>query len=154
MRQDNTQKDSLGGCEEGGTVDGGGKMMQERKADADGAKVTTKIQVKKLSNVDENKVDKKREVEKPCTVAINNSPSVYLVHMDNLTAGKDSGTSASGVLVTQERMTDDDTAKVDTNAKSDGPDTYDTSDASKIDTPNIYVKIGIGKPWVVAITIS
>ena len=80
-------------------------------------------------------------------------PSVSLKQMNNLTYVKDGGNGQGGDLVTQERMTDDDTAKVDTNAKSDGPDTYDTSDASKIDTPNIYVKIGIGKPCTVSITL-
>ena len=79
---------------------------------------------------------------------------MYLIQLENLIAGKDSGTGESGVLVTQKKMTDDDAAKVDTKAESDAPDAYDTSDASKINTPNIYVKIGIGKPWVVAITIS
>ena len=112
------------------------------------------IKFGKLSNADVNKVDEKRQWERPCTVAIDTSPSVSFRYMYNLNDGKDGVTGEVGVLATQQRMTDDDTAKVDTNAKSDGPDTYDTSDASKIDTPNIYVKIGIGKPWVVAITIS
>ena len=48
----------------------------------------------------------------------------------------------------QERMTDTDTAKVDANAKADA------SDASKIDTPKIDVKIGIVKPCDVAIILS
>ena len=41
-RQKNTQTDFLGVWEEGGTVDGGGKLTQERMADADGAKATEK----------------------------------------------------------------------------------------------------------------
>ena len=47
MRQENTQTDSLGGWEEGGTVDGDGKVTQERMTDADGAKVTAKKEAKK-----------------------------------------------------------------------------------------------------------
>ena len=42
MRQDNTQIASLGGWEEVGTVDGGGKVTQDRMIDDDGAKVTAK----------------------------------------------------------------------------------------------------------------
>ena len=56
MIQENTQTASLGGWEEGGTVDGGGKVMQERMKDADGVKITAKkigencqIQLKKFS---------------------------------------------------------------------------------------------------------
>ena len=55
MRQENTQTDSLGGWEEGGTVDGDGKVTQERMTDADGAKVTAK----KEANADKNKADEK-----------------------------------------------------------------------------------------------
>ena len=40
------------------------------------------------------------------------SPSVYLEHLDNLIAGKDGGTGEGSVLVTQERTTDADGAKV------------------------------------------
>ena len=36
MGQENTQTDSLGGWEEGVTVDGGGKVTQERMIDAVG----------------------------------------------------------------------------------------------------------------------
>ena len=100
MRQDNTQITSLGGWEEGGTVDGGRKVNQERMTDADGAKVTAKKEAKKSSNADKNKVDEKRESEKPCTVSIDTSPSVSLRHLDNLTSGKDGGTGEGGVLVT------------------------------------------------------
>ena len=55
--------------------------------------------------------------------------------------------------MTQERMIDADTAKFDAkkNAKADAPD---TSGASKIDTPKIYVKRGIGKACAVAIALS
>ena len=55
------------------------------------------------------------------------------------------------ILVTQERITDSDTAKVDANVKSDAPD---ASNASKINTPNIDVKTGIVKPCAVAIKLS
>ena len=71
--------------------------------------------------------------------------------MDSLAAGKDFGTGEGGVLVTQERMTDTDVAKVDANAKSDAPD---PSDASNIDTPNINVKRGMGETCAVAIALS
>ena len=40
LRQYNTQKAILYGCEEGGTFNGGGKVTQERMIDADGEKVT------------------------------------------------------------------------------------------------------------------
>ena len=138
----------MGGCEEGGTVDGGGKLTQERMTDADGAKVAEKKEAKTLTNVDENKVDKKGESEKPCTVSIDTSPSVYLRHMYNLTAVKDVGTGEGGVLVTQDRMEDADASKVDVNAEADAPD------SSKIDTTKINVKRGIGKLCAVAIALS
>ena len=41
-RQEDTHIDSLGGWYEGGTVDGGGKVTQERTVDADSTKVTAK----------------------------------------------------------------------------------------------------------------
>ena len=69
-------------------------------------------------------------------------------HLDNLKAGKDSGTGEYGVLVTQERMTDADAAKVDANTKADAPD------GSRINTPNIDAKRGIGKPCTIVITLS
>ena len=59
MRKDNTQKASLGGWEEGGTVDGNGKVTQDRMKDAYAAKVTAKKGAKLLSNADKNKADKK-----------------------------------------------------------------------------------------------
>ena len=74
-----------------------------------------------MSNADENKVDKKSESEKPCTVAIDIPPSMYLRHMDNLTPGKYDGTGEGGVLVTHNRMTDSDADKVDAIAKVDAP---------------------------------
>ena len=74
--------------------------------------------------------------------------------MDNLKASKDCGTGEGGVLVTQERMTDTDATKVDANAKADGPDASDASDGSKINTPNINGKGGIGKPCTIDIVIS
>ena len=43
----------------------------------------------KLSNADENKVDKKRESERPGTVAIDRPHSVSLRHMEKITADKD-----------------------------------------------------------------
>ena len=63
-----------------------------------------------------------------------------LRQLDDLTAGKGGGTVEGGVLVTQERTTDADAAKVDANAKSDASDTSDASDGSKIDTPKDLVK--------------
>ena len=148
MRQENTQTASLGGWEEGGTVDDVGKVKQERMKGADRAKVTAKKEATKISNADKNKVDEKRESEKPCTVAVDTSPSVSFRQLDNLAAGKDGGTGEGGVLVNQYRMTDADAEKVDANEKSDNPD---TSDSFKIDTPMIDVKRGIGKPCAVAI---
>ena len=44
---------------------------------------------------------------------IDKSPSVYLIHMENLIAGKDSVTGEGGALVTQESMADADAAKID-----------------------------------------
>ena len=46
--------------------------------------------------------------------------------------------------MTQDRMTDNDAANVDAKSKTDAPK------ASKLDTPKIYVKTGIGKTCVVA----
>ena len=48
MRQENTQTAVSGGWEEGGTVNGGGKVTQERMTDADGAKVTAKKRCKTI----------------------------------------------------------------------------------------------------------
>ena len=42
MKHENTQIDSLGVWEEGGTVYGGGKVTQESMTDTDGAKVAAK----------------------------------------------------------------------------------------------------------------
>ena len=53
-----------------------------------------------------------------------------------------------GVLVTQERMTDTDSAKVDVNTKADA---RNASDSSRINTPEINLKKGIGKPCIVVI---
>ena len=104
-----------------------------------------------MSNVDEKKVDKKRESEKPCNVDINTSISVSLRHLDKPTSGEAGVMGEGGVLVMQQSTTEVDADKVDTNAKSDAPDTSDASDASdasnasNIDTPNINVKRGIRK---------
>ena len=84
MRQENNHIASLCVCKEGGTVDGGGKATQERTTDADGAKVTEKKR-QKSSNADKNKVNKKRELEKPCTVSIDTSPSLSLRQLENTT---------------------------------------------------------------------
>ena len=129
----------MGGWEEVGTIDGGGKVTQERMTDADAARVTAK-KGEFFSKSDENKVDEKRESEKPCTVVINNPPSASSRHLDHLTSGKYGGTGEGGALVMQERITEADVAKVDANAKADAPD---ASGGSKIDTPNIDVKRGI-----------
>ena len=74
-----------------------------------------------------------------------------LRQMENLTSYKYCGTCGGGVLVTQERMIDADGDKVDADTKTAAP--Y-ASDASNIDTPNIDVKRGIGKPCTVAIELS
>ena len=71
--------------------------------------------------------------------------------MENLTAMKDDETGKFGVLVIQERIADADAAKVNVNAKSDAPD---TSDSSKIDTTKSDVKIGIVKPCTLEIALS
>ena len=42
-------------------VDGGGKVTQERMADADGTKFTAKEKAKKSSDANKNKVDEKRK---------------------------------------------------------------------------------------------
>ena len=119
--------------------------------DTNGANVTAKKRAKKEPNADENKVDEKRQSETPCTVTIDTSPSVSLRKMENLIYGKYCVSGEGGVLVTQEMMMGTDTAKVDMNAKSDAPG---ASDASQIDTPKINVKIGIVKPYTVAIALS
>ena len=88
---------------------------------------------------------------KTCTVRIDKSTIVSLRQLENPTAGKDGGSGEGGVLATQQRTTDTDAAKVDTNAKSDATH---ASDTSKIDTPNIDVKTGIGKQCAVVIALS
>ena len=62
-------------------------------------------------------------------------------------------TGEGGVLVTQERITDADVAKVDANTKEDAPDASNASSASKIDTHKINVKRGIGKPCAIEIAL-
>ena len=103
-----------------------------------------------MSNTNKNKVNEKRESERPCTVEIDTSPSVSFINLEKPTYGKDGGTGEGGVLVTQERMTDADTANVDANAKADAPD---ASNAPKINTPKINVKRGIVKLCAVSITL-
>ena len=124
-------------------------MNQEKMEDTDGAKVTAKKEEKKSSNANENNVDKKR-VGKNMHCCNKYITSVFLRHLENLTYGKDCGTDKSGILVTQERMTDTDAAKVDAYAKADAPD---ASNTSNFDIPKIYVKIGIGKPRAIVITL-
>ena len=51
-------------------------------------------------------------------------------------------------------MTDADAAKVDADTKSDVPNASAASEGSNIDTPNINVKRGIGKPCAIAFLIS
>ena len=82
------------------------------------------------------------------------SPSLSLRQLENLKSGNYVGTGEGGGLVTQERTTESDTAKVDTSAKSDAPDASNASDGSKINNPKIYVEKGIGKPCAVAILLS
>ena len=71
-----------------------------------------------------------------------------------MTSGKDGGTGKGGVLVTQESMIDANTAKVYVKAKADAPDASNNPDTSKIDTPKIDVRRGIGKPCAIAIALS
>ena len=92
----------------------------------------------------------KRESENSCTSVIDTSPSMSLIHLDNLTVFKDGGTGEGGVSETQERITDAFMAKVDANAKSDAP--Y-TSNASNINTPKIDVNIEIVKLCVILIAL-
>ena len=61
---------------------------------------------------------------------INTSPSVYLRHLENLKYGKGGVTGEGGVLVTQDRMTDANAAKVCANATVEATN---SSDSSKID---------------------
>ena len=81
------------------------------------------------------------------------SLSVSLRQLDNLKDGNNDGTGYGVVLVTQDRMIDSYTAKVDVKAKADATKKSDDSDASKINTPKINVKRGIGKPFAVAIAL-
>ena len=80
-RHKNTQTSSLIVWEEGGTGDDDGKLRQDKIPDPDLAMVTAKREEKKASNSDENKIDKERELEKPCTVAIDMSPSLSFRNM-------------------------------------------------------------------------
>ena len=48
-------------------------------------------------------------------------------------------------------MSDADVAKVDANAKADAPNPSEASDGSKINTPKINVKRGIGKTFAIVI---
>ena len=59
-RHEKTQISSFSVWGEGGSGDGDVKVTQERTTHADAANVTAKKMAKKLSNADENKVDKKR----------------------------------------------------------------------------------------------
>ena len=71
-----------------------------------------------------------------------------LRNIGNLTYRKD---GEGCVLVTQDRKTDADAAKVDAKAKADTPN---GSDCSKINTTNIGVKIWIGKTCPIEIFLS
>ena len=73
--------------------------------------------------------------------------------LNKLTSRKDGGKGDGGVLVTQERMADADADKVDANAKADAPDASDAYNSSKIETPKIDLKRGIGKPCVIVIAL-
>ena len=55
--------------------------------DDDTTKFTAKNRGGKSSNADKKRITTK-ELEKPCTDAINTSPSAFLIHMENLTVGK------------------------------------------------------------------
>ena len=67
------------------------------------------------------------------------SLSVSLRQLDNLKDGNNDGTGYGGVLVTQDRMIDSYTAKVDVKAKADATKKSDDYDASKISNPKISV---------------
>ena len=69
--------------------------------------------------------------------------------MENLIDGKYGEMCECGVLVTQESMTDYDVSKVDADEKSDSPDVSNSSNSSKIGTPNIDENIVIGKSCIV-----
>ena len=71
--------------------------------------------------------------------------------MEKLTYGKDGGMGGGSFLLTQEGMTDTDADKVDANTEADAPN---ASSGSKINTPKIDMKRGIGKPYTVLIEIS
>ena len=71
--------------------------------------------------------------------------------MGKLTYGKDGGMGGGGFLLTQEGMTDTDADKVDANTEADAPD---ASSGSKINTPKIDMKRGIGKSYTFSIAIS
>ena len=147
MRQENTQTSSLGVWEESRTCDGGRKVTKERITDAEEAKVTEKKRQNNCQMQTKTRLTKKEIRKKPCTVAMDTSHSAFLRQLENLTSGKDGGTGEGGVLVTQEMMSDADAAKVDVKEKSVAPnpsDASDASDASKINTPKIDAKRGIG----------
>ena len=59
--------------------------------DDDTTKFTAKTEAETSSNADKKRITTK-ELEKPCTDAINTYPSVFLIHMENLTVGKYGGT--------------------------------------------------------------
>ena len=59
MRQENTQTSSLGGWEEGGTGDGGGKVTREKTTDTDTAKVTAKKVAKNCQMQTKTRLTKK-----------------------------------------------------------------------------------------------
>ena len=52
-----------------------------------------------MANADKNKVDEKRNSEKPCTVAIDTPPSVSLRQLDSITDGGNGATGEVGFLV-------------------------------------------------------
>ena len=58
MRQVNTQISILGEWEEGGTVDDGEKVTQERMTDSDREKVTAKKEAEKPSSLDKKRLTK------------------------------------------------------------------------------------------------
>ena len=67
--------DKLTSGEDGGTDEGGVLVMQERMADADATKVEVNTKVDApdasgASKIDTNKINVKKEIGKPCAVAI------------------------------------------------------------------------------------
>ena len=71
--------------------------------------------------------------------------------MENLSSKNEGGTGEGGILVTQDRMIDSDSTKVNMKFKADASD---TSNSSKISTPKVDLKKEIGKLFAVVVALS